>query len=234
MTAVQILSSEIDAFADINQALENPDGLLAIGGDLSMERLLTAYRHGIFPWYEQGQPIMWWSPSTRAVVYPGHYRPNRSLSKVLRQNRFELAWNEDFLGVVEHCQAPRANQEGTWITEEMKAAYHKLYHLGHAHSLACYEHGRLVGGLYGVSVGGTFCGESMFSLVSDASKVAFAFLIRCADEIGATLVDCQIPNNHLQSLGSRSIPRDIFKQQLDQATQHDIPWSSLTGELAGW
>jgi leucyl/phenylalanyl-tRNA---protein transferase len=234
MTAVQILSSEIDVFADINQALENPDGLLAIGGDLSIGRLLSAYRNGIFPWYEQGQPIMWWSPSVRAVVYPEHYRPNRSLSKVLRQNRFDLAWNKDFLAVVEHCQAPRAKQEGTWITEEMKTAYHELYHLGHAHSLACYEHGKLVGGLYGVSVGGTFCGESMFSLVSDASKVAFAFLIRSADEIGATLIDCQIPNHHLQSLGSSSISRDIFKQQLDQASQHDISWYRLTGELARW
>ena len=116
----------------------------------------------------------------------------------------------------------------------MKAAYLELYHQGHAHSLACYEHGKLVGWLYGVCVGGTFCGESMSSLVSNASKVAFAFLIRCADEIGATLIDCQIPNNHLQSLGSSSIPRDIFKQQLDQAAQQDISWTSLTGELAKW
>lgn len=234
MTAVQILRSEIDGFADINQALDNPDGLLAIGGDLSTGRLLTAYRNGIFPWYEQGQPIMWWSPSTRAVIYPDHYRPKRSLSKVLRQNRFNLAWNEDFLAVVEHCQAPRPKQEGTWITAAMKAAYLELYHQGHAHSLACYQHGKLVGGLYGVSVGGAFCGESMFSLVSNASKVAFAFLIRCADAIGATLIDCQIPNNHLQSLGSSSIPRDIFKQQLGKATQQDIPWASLTGELPKW
>jgi len=234
MTAVQILRSEIDIFADINQALDNPDGLLAIGGDLSLGRLLTAYRNGIFPWYEQGQPIMWWSPSTRAVIYPGDYRPKRSLSKVLRQNRFELAWNTDFLTVVEHCQAPRPKQEGTWITEEMKAAYLGLHHEGHAHSLACYKQGQLVGGLYGVSVGGAFCGESMFSLVSEASKVAFAFLIRCANEVGATLVDCQIPNSHLQSLGSSSIPRHIFKQNLDQAVKQDIAWSSLTGKLASW
>ena len=142
MASVQILSPEIDVFADINQALDNPDGLLAIGGDLSTRRLLAAYGNGIFPWYEQGQPIMWWSPSTRAVIYPGHYRPNRSLTKVLRQNRFDLAWNKDFLAIVEHCQAPRPNQEGTWITEEMKAAYLELYHQGHAHSLACYEHGK--------------------------------------------------------------------------------------------
>ena len=234
MTFVQILDSEISPFPDINQALDEPDGLLAMGGDLSSQRLLMAYRNGIFPWYEQDQPILWWSPSIRAVIYPDQFRPKRSLSKVLRQNRFKLAWNSDFPAIIEQCQAPRAQQAGTWITEEMKAAYLRLNHLGHAHSLACYQHGKLIGGLYGVSVGGVFCGESMFSLVSNASKVAFAFLIRCAQEIGATLIDCQIPNNHLLSLGSISLPRPLFKQQLRQAVNREVSWSSLTGDLSIW
>jgi leucyl/phenylalanyl-tRNA--protein transferase len=204
-------------FPPVGQA--SPEGLLAVGGDLGAERLLEAYRHGIFPWYSAGQPILWWSPDPRAVLFPAELRVSRSLSKTLRARKFEVTLDTRFREVMQACAAPRRPgvEGGTWITPEMLEAYCRLHELGYAHSVEAWQEGVLVGGLYGVALGTVFFGESMFTHVTDASKVAFVQLVRQLERWGFTLIDCQLPSAHLGRLGAREIRRPEFLDRLNQA-----------------
>ncbi|HEY6126505.1 MAG TPA: leucyl/phenylalanyl-tRNA--protein transferase, partial [Steroidobacteraceae bacterium] len=190
-------------FPPLDQVLDEPEGLLAAGGDLSVPRLLAAYRRGIFPWYSAGQPVLWWSPNPREVLYPEEFRCSRSLAKTLRNRGFVVTFDRDFAGVVDACAARREHSPGTWITPEMHAAYCELHAQGHAHSVEVRLDDVLVGGLYGVLLGRMFFGESMFSRERDASKVAFARLVERAVVAGLQLIDCQLPTAHLRSLGSQ-------------------------------
>ncbi len=221
----------VEDFPDTEFATE--EGLLALGGDLSTKRLLKAYRCGIFPWYSPGEPILWWSPDPRCVLYPHQFRPSRSLKKSIRKNRFTFTFDRDFESVIEYCAAPRAQEPGTWITEEMKAAYIQLHYRGYAHSTEVWKNGRLAGGLYGIAMGGMYFGESMFSLVTDASKAALYCLSShlCARQYH--LIDCQVTSPHLLSLGATEIPRREFLENLELAlSQPDKieSWSSLDPE----
>jgi leucyl/phenylalanyl-tRNA---protein transferase len=206
-----------EAFPPPDQALEEPAGLLAAGGDLSAQRLIAAYRRGIFPWYSPGQPILWWSPDPREVLYPEEFVRSRSLRRTLRSGRLRITQDAAFEAVIAGCAAPRAAAGGTWITPQMRAAYVELYRRGIAHSVEAWQDGTLVGGLYGIRVGPVFCGESMFSRVSDASKAALASLVEAAPGQGIELIDCQMPSAHLRSLGSRPIPRKAFLRHLEAA-----------------
>lgn len=199
--------------------LASPQGLLAIGGDLRADRLLEAYRQGIFPWYNDGQPILWWSPDPRTVLFPGKLVVSRSLKKTLRKRPFMITLDRDFFGVMRGCAGPRRQnpEGGTWITPEMLHAYSELHRLGHAHSVEAWRDGELVGGLYGVSLGGVFFGESMFSLVTDASKVAFVHLVRQLQAWGCSLIDCQLTTAHLLRFGAEEIPRRRFLSLLADA-----------------
>jgi leucyl/phenylalanyl-tRNA---protein transferase len=197
-------------FPPVHRALREPNGLLAAGGDLSVRRLLEAYRHGIFPWYSDGQPILWWSPEPRMVLAPVEFVVSRSLRKRLRNAGFEVRTDTAFEAVIGECAAPRPDQDGTWITPEMATAYTALHHAGYAHSVETWADGTLVGGLYGVSIGRMFFGESMFSRASDASKIALAHLARQLDRWRFGLIDCQMSTPHLDSLGAREVPRAQF------------------------
>jgi leucyl/phenylalanyl-tRNA--protein transferase len=199
--------------------LASPEGLLAVGGDLRAERLIEAYRHGIFPWYNEGQPILWWSPDPRAVLFPGKLKISRSLRKTLRSGKFTVTLDTRFREVVQACAAPRGRspEGGTWITPEMLEAYVRLHEQGLAHSVETWLHGELVGGLYGVALGAAFFGESMFSRVSDASKVALARLVGQLTAWDFRIIDCQLPSPHLSSLGAELIPRREFMANLDEA-----------------
>jgi leucyl/phenylalanyl-tRNA--protein transferase len=199
-----------DAFPPASEALTEPNGLLAAGGDLEPERLLAAYKQGIFPWYQDGQPILWWSPDPRAVLWPGGLKVSRSLRKSLRKRGFEFRIDTEFERVVAACAEPRRYGGGTWITAEMAAAYTRLHRLGWAHSFETWAEGRLVGGLYGVAIGRAFFGESMFTRVTDASKVA---LVRAVDFLkarGTAIIDCQVASAHTHTLGAVDIPRAQF------------------------
>ena len=208
--AVSFIHSGI-AFPDARQADDSIGGLLAVGGDLSPERLLAAYRAGVFPWFDDDQaPILWWSPDPRAVLVPGHMRVSRSLAKRLRNGGFEVSFDRAFAKVVNGCATKREGRSGTWITPAMGLAYNRLHELGYAHSLEVWRDGRLAGGLYGLSIGAFFFGESMFSRDRDASKVALARLSEQLKRWRFQLIDCQIPNDHLRSLGVQSIPRAEF------------------------
>jgi leucyl/phenylalanyl-tRNA--protein transferase len=194
------------------------DGLLAVGGDLSSERLLLAYRLGIFPWYEQGQPILWWSPDPRLVMEPRDFHLSKRLSRKLRQGRFRVTFDRSFASVILACAtAPRRDQDGTWITTEMQQAYNRLHDLGYAHSAECWLEGNLVGGIYGVSLGRCFFGESMFSYESDASKAAMAVLVRHLAGWGIQMLDAQVTSRHLISLGAKEWPRKVFLERLSAA-----------------
>jgi len=201
-------------FPPLEQALEEPSGLLAAGGDLSPERLVAAYRRGIFPWYSPGQPVLWWSPDPRAVLFPEEFRCTRSLAKTLRNAGFTPSVDRDFAAVIDGCAAPRAASPGTWITAEMRSAYLELHRLGCAHSIEVRRDGSLLGGLYGVRLGGVFFGESMFSRARDASKVALAHLVALCRRNALAVIDCQLPSRHLASLGARTIPRSQFQALL--------------------
>lgn len=198
-------------FPPVAQALKEPNGLLAGGGDLSPQRLLAAYRRGIFPWYSPGEPILWWSPDPRMVLFPDEFRITRSLAKTLRNADYRVKLDSAFAQVIAACAAtPRPGQDGTWITAEMQQAYLRLHALDHAHSVETWRDGRLVGGLYGVSIGRAFCGESMFSHATDASKIALAHLCRYLARREFGIIDCQMETAHLTSLGARPIPRDDY------------------------
>lgn len=199
-------------------ALAREDGLLAVGGDLSVERLLLAYRQGIFPWYSPGEPILWWSPNPRLVLFPEEFHLSKRLGRTIRQQVFSLTFDTDFSGVINQCANLRLDEgEGTWLDEAMIRAYCKLHELGHAHSVECWQEGELVGGLYGVSLGAAFFGESMFSLVRDSSKVALAGLVERLKGWNFELIDCQVGTGHLQRLGAREIPGEEFSSRLAQA-----------------
>lgn len=203
-----------ERFPPPDLALDDPPGLLAAGGDLTPQRLIAAYAQGVFPWYSEGQPVLWWTPDPREVLYPAEFRIARSLARTLRRGRLTTTLDQDFAGVVHGCSGPRRGLPGTWITPEMRLAYQRLHQLGHAHSIETWENGNLVGGLYGVRSGRVFCGESMFSRSADASKVALARLVsECAPQ-GIELIDCQLTSPHLRSLGSRAIPRAQFLRML--------------------
>ena len=195
-----------------------PDGLLAVGGDLSSERLLLAYKLGIFPWYSEGQPILWWSPDPRLVLELEKFHISRRLRQILNQGAFKVTFDNAFESVIRACAAvPRRGQDGTWITPEMQAAYIRLHELGFAHSAESWFEGELVGGIYGVSLGRCFFGESMFSAKSNASKVALAVLVRQLKVWGFHMIDAQVTTEHLLSLGAKEIPRSLFFKRLEKA-----------------
>ncbi len=202
-------------FPLIKTALDDPNGLIAAGGDLSPQRLISAYKRGIFPWYNDDQPILWWSPAPRCVLTPDKIHISRSLAKQLRKNQFRISFNQSFADVIQQCSISRQHQEGTWITSEMQRAYLQLHHLGIAHSVEAWIDDELVGGLYGLAIGNIFFGESMFSRRSNASKVAFCQLAQQLQEWDFKLIDCQIHSNHLQSLGAYEISREHFQCYLD-------------------
>jgi leucyl/phenylalanyl-tRNA--protein transferase len=220
-------------FPPVATALRNPDGLLAAGGDLSPGRLLRAYRHGIFPWYGPGEPILWWSPDPRAVIFPERLRVSSRLRRTLRQARFAIRYDTCFERVVAACAAPRPVADGTWITPEMATAYTRLHALGHAHAVEVWQGTDLVGGLYGVAVGRVFFGESMFSTVRDASKVALAHLCARLRRLGYGLLDCQVVSGHLLRLGAERLPRPRFLALLETLVEGDSgtwPSTPLPGE----
>ncbi len=203
----------------------DPEGALAVGGDLSPERLLLAYRSGIFPWYDAQQPIVWYSPDPRFVLYPDRLHVARRMRSVLNQQPFEITYDRNFLEVIRHCQqTKRPNQSGTWITEPMRAAYIRLHQLGHAHSAEVWQDSILVGGVYGIAIGSLFFGESMFSTVNNASKIGFITLVRQLQVRGFTLVNCQVATPHLAQWGAESIPRSRFLQELSAGLAQDACW----------
>lgn len=208
-----------DAFPPVAQALREPNGLLAAGGDLTPERIVAAYRRGIFPWYSKGEPILWWSPDPREVLFPAELRMSRSLRRTLRSGVYRVTRDQAFADVIDGCAAPRDGSRGTWITPAMREAYLALHRLGVAQSVETWRGDELVGGLYGLRIGAVFCGESMFSRADDASKVALARLVEDAPAEGIRLIDCQLPNAHLRSLGSRSLPRAEFLRYLPDSLQ---------------
>ena len=203
-------------FPPVEQAETEPDGLLAVGGDLSPEPLLNAYRHGIFPWFSDDQPILWWSPNPRTVLYPEQLKISRSLAKTLRNKPFRISFNHCFSDVIRACAEPRPESPGTWITEDMIQAYIRLHQLGHAHSIEVWFEGKLVGGLYGVAIGQVFFGESMFSRAADASKIALVSLCQSLEERRFRMIDCQVYSSHLISLGAVEISRAQFCEQLNR------------------
>jgi len=215
-----------DAFPPVDRALREPDGLLAAGGDLSPARLIAAYQRGIFPWYSHGQPILWWCPDPRAVLFPQDFNTSRSLTKTIRNKGFETRLDTSFDSVINKCGSAEIRSGGTWLSPEMQAAYESMHSLGYAHSVETWYEGRLVGGLYGVAIGRVFFGESMFSLERDASKVA---LRRLCDELVARdfhMIDCQMATPHLLTLGAQLIPRAQFISQLTEHTvRNDQPGS---------
>lgn len=222
------------SFPPLTDALSEPDGLLAFGGDLSATRLLNAYRHGIFPWYSDGQPIMWWSPDPRTVLLPSDLKISRSLRKTLNKKPFVITVDTAFEHVIAACAEPRADGEGTWITTEMQAAYCRMHEQGHAHSVEAWQDGELVGGLYGIAIGQVFFGESMFSRVSNASKVAFVHFVKWLQTLNYQLIDCQVESGHLFSLGATNIPRDEFASLLNRYCEIKVDnahWKPTTLEL---
>jgi len=219
-------------FPPLEQALADPNGLLAASAELTPERLLDAYRHGVFPWYSEGQPVLWWSPDPRMVLFVDELRVSRSLRKVVRSQRFEIRVNTAFREVVEGCAlAPRPGQLGTWITPQVINAYHRLHRGGHAHSIEAWQDGELVGGLYGVSIGRMFYGESMYAQVPEASKVALVHLAAILRSNGMPLIDCQQETQHLARFGARPISRHAFAEHLKGLVNSPAPargaWRSV-------
>jgi len=209
-------------FPPVSRALRSPNGLLCAGGALTPERLVDAYSHAIFPWFSEGDPILWWSPDPRMVLFPDELRISRSLRKAAARGRFETRFDTSFREVMRACAEPRAGQGGTWIVPEMIEAYAALHDRGLAHSVESWREGRLVGGLYGVSLGRVFFGESMFSRETDASKVALVRLVERLREGGCRVIDCQQATGHLASLGAREIPRDDFAQLVRESIQYPL------------
>ncbi len=203
-----------ERFPPLHEALDEPNGLLAAGGCLSSERLINAYRHGVFPWFSEGEPILWWSPDPRLVLFPHQLHISKRLAKTLRQAKFEVTTNRAFARVIEQCAAQRCHAEGTWISEDIKKAYIALHQQGIAHSFEAWREGELVGGLYGIKLGRLFFGESMFHTQSDASKVAFVHGVNQLASQGVALIDCQVYSEHLASLGAEEMSRAEFSTLL--------------------
>ena len=210
-------------FPPVQRALREPNGLLAAGGDLSLHRLLDAYRHGIFPWYSEGEPVLWWSPDPRMILVPGEIAISRSLKKRLKSGAFDVRADTCFAAVMRACAEPRADQAGTWITEDIVEAYSALHAAGVAHSIETWHEGTLVGGLYGVAIGRMFYGESMFTRATDASKVALAHLARQLERWRFGMIDCQMQTTHLASLGARTISRRDFLLALSELINYPVP-----------
>ena len=214
-------------FPPLELALKEPNGLLAAGADLSPARLIGAYRQGIFPWFNDGDPVLWWSPDPRMVMFPGELNLSRSLRKTLTKHHYEIRIDSAFREVMQGCAEPRKTQQGTWISPRMIDAYSQLHELGIAHSVETWINGALTGGLYGMAIGNMFYGESMFSRVTDASKIAFAHLTKQLDRWGFGMIDCQMSTPHLASLGAREIPREEFIPALTRLINHpriNGPW----------
>jgi leucyl/phenylalanyl-tRNA--protein transferase len=222
-----------NAFPPVEKALKEPNGLLAAGGDLSAARLLEAYRRGIFPWYAGGEPLLWWSPDPRMVLYCAELKIPRSLAKNLRNKGYEARVDSAFSKVLKHCAEPRKIEKKTWLGKEMQAAYLALHQAGHAHSFETWRQGDLVGGLYGVAVGRMFYGESMFSRATDASKVALVHLVAYLKERGFPLIDCQMKTPLLASLGGREIPRRAFLRQVAGLVNYAEPSGKWTMRTLG-
>ena len=204
--------------------LAENDGLLAVGGDLSVERLVLAYSKGIFPWYSAGDPILWWSPNPRMVLFPDEFHCSKRLARTLRQDTFTVTFDRDFGRVIRGCADPRKSQSETWIVDDMISAYCELHQEGWAHSIECWQHSKLVGGVYGVAIGGCFFGESMFSRVSDSSKVAFATLVTKLKGWQFDVIDCQVHSDHLRSLGAREIAGKKFSEILTRSILRPACW----------
>jgi leucyl/phenylalanyl-tRNA--protein transferase len=210
------------SFPPLAKALASPNGLLCAGGDLSPARILEAYRLGIFPWFSAGDPILWWSPDPRMVLFPEELKVSRSLRRVIERGTYEIRLDTSFREVIEACAAPRAGQGGTWIVPEMVEAYSELHELGHAHSVEAWKDGELAGGLYGLALGRVFFGESMFARAPDASKAALVALVERLRERDFRVIDCQQATRHLASLGAREIPRKVFAQLLGESIQYPL------------
>ncbi len=222
------LDEDNPTFPPPSNALNDPDGLLAAGGNLNAQTLLDAYRQGIFPWYSDPDPILWWSPDPRCILEPHHVHISKSMKKVLKRNHFSVTWNSAFLEVIQACAAARAYTKETWITDHMLEAYMQLHRKGIAHSLEVWQDNKLVGGLYGLAIGAVFFGESMFSIANNSSKFAFIKLCESLEQSGFRLIDCQVESEHLCRLGAYTVPRDQFLLQLKSALTIDIkqaPWS---------
>ena len=215
-TLIPWIPPQLLDFPDVSEALNDPNGLLCAGGDLSTERLKLAYSRGIFPWFSEGEPILWWSPDPRLVLEPAAFKLRRSLKQSIKKQGFEIRINQRFRDIMRLCSSTRQDREGTWISEQMIDAYVALHEEGVAVSFETYLHGNLVGGLYGVRIGRVLFGESMVSLVPDASKAALASLCQEADRHQIELIDCQVPTSHLQSLGASLISRETFIKRIDE------------------
>ena len=220
---VHYLDSESLAFPPTQQALTDPNGLIAIGGDLSPQRLVSAYEQAIFPWFNAGEPIMWWSPSPRAIIPVNQIKINRTLTKFIKKNPYQMTLNKDFDQVISNCAHAPFRKEGTWIVDDMKLAYMRLHELGYAHSIEVWQHNELVGGLYGVAINGFFSGESMFYKKNNASKVALISLAELLKTIGVSFIDCQILNPFLDDMGCIEIDRDSFTQLQQVAITKIVP-----------
>ncbi len=203
-----------DHLPDVSHALTEPDGLLAIGGELSPDRLLDAYRKGIFPWFSEGQPVMWWSPDPRCVLFPNDFKISRSLKKSLHRKDYIVSFDQAFSDVVKSCAKPRLDSPGTWITQSIIKNYQLLHESGYAHSVECWHGETLIGGLYGIAIDKIFFGESMFSQMTDASKICLAHLVHLVKKFEYDLIDCQVHSEHLKSLGAKVIPRNDFSDIL--------------------
>jgi leucyl/phenylalanyl-tRNA--protein transferase len=210
------------SFPPLAKAMTSPNGLLCAGGDLSPERLVDAYRHGIFPWFSEGDPILWWSPDPRMVLFPDELKVSRSLRRAVARGTYEIRFDSVFGEVIEACAEPRAGQQGTWIVPQMVAAYKRLHELGFAHSVESWRDGELVGGLYGIALRRVFFGESMFTRAPDASKVALVTLVERLRQEDYRVIDCQQATAHLASLGARQIPRKAFAQLLEESIQYPL------------
>ncbi|HEY0894369.1 MAG TPA: leucyl/phenylalanyl-tRNA--protein transferase [Cellvibrio sp.] len=236
MISIPWLSPDNYEFPDPEQALDDPEGLLAVGGDLSPERILAAYYRGIFPWFNPGDPILWWSPSPRTVVFPDKLHISKSLHKTLRKGIYRVTFDHCFRTVMTACAAPRTYADGTWISDDIITGYCVLHERGFAHSVEVWRGDELVGGLYGIALGQIFFGESMFSRADNASKVGFAHLVRQLRAWDFQLIDCQVANDHLFSLGAVEIPREEFQRMLinftDKPGVNSLIWSNMT--VAAW
>ncbi|MCR8921833.1 leucyl/phenylalanyl-tRNA--protein transferase [Dasania sp. GY-MA-18] len=231
MTTLPWLDPDELYFPPTDTALTEPNGLLAAGADLNPQRLLLAYQQGIFPWYEPGEPILWWSPSPRAVLFPQHIHISKSLNKRLKRQEFTVTCDQQFIAVIQACaDTPRKGQPGTWISDDIIAAYTTLHQQGHAHSVEVWHNDRLVGGLYGINIGQVFFGESMFSHSTDASKIAFVALAQNLAAWGYPLIDCQVANPHLTTLGAEEIDRSRFNHHL----QNYILKAGVSDWQANW